>query len=131
MSKIRVLQAVNTSDYDNIQGRSCIDYWSDNATNNRDANYCRATDERGDEDNPIVGGHVIAVINGRPHIYITPILNNVNLTRDPAIFKVDTEDLAQVPTDDENAILADIENQKLVSALIELDRIDNLMGNNQ
>lgn len=123
-----VYQAVNTSEYDNINGMSCHEYWKRNNPHVKDSIcFCRATSEYGTEDDPIVGGHVIGLDNGEPHVYITPILNSVNKKNDPKIFNVDEVNLVQVPTDDEKAILSDKENQQIVRCLEELSKLKRLM----
>ena len=115
---VKVCQAVNTTNYDTINGDSCINYWNNNAPNDRQAILmCRATSGNDSEDDPIVGGHVIGINNHYPHVYIVPILRSVNTSGNPRIFSVEEEDLVQVPTNQENAILADRENQNLARIL--------------
>ncbi len=107
---IKVIQATNTEEYDQIDGNSCIRYWINNHPNGYDSSFCRATPKVGTQSDPIVGGHVIAIVDGAPHVYITPIRNSVNVKDDPLTFDVDPDDLVKVPENDERQLLADGEN---------------------
>ena len=53
----RVCNALNTSDYDMIDGMDCIDYWS--VSKNEKARYCRVSRKEETPDDKLVGGHVI------------------------------------------------------------------------
>ena len=110
---MRVIQAVNTSKFDDINGKSCIDYWRSQRPY-RDDSCCRATQKKAQGDDKIVGAHVIGYANGSPHVYITPILNSVNTSGSPFAFNVAEADLVQVPLQDERAILSDPDNKELL-----------------
>ena len=113
---MRVIQAVNTSKFDDINGKSCIDYWRSQRPY-RDDSCCRATKEKAQGDDKIVGGHVIGYANGFPHVYITPILSSVNKEHNIITFNVAEADLVQVPLQDERAILSDPDNKELLRRL--------------
>ena len=113
---MRVIQAVNTSNYDHINGRNCIDYWRSQRPYNR-SGYCRATNRLPQGTDSIVGGHVIGYENGFPHVYITPILSSVNTERNIITFNVVETDLVRVPLQDERAIMSDPENRELLRKL--------------
>lgn len=124
---IKVIQATNTEEYDQIDGNSCIRYWINNHPNGYDSSFCRATPKVGTQSDPIVGGHVIAIVDGAPHVYITPIRNSVNVKDDPKIFDVEQNDLVEVPEDDERNILADKENITRYTQLESIIRMSELM----
>ena len=127
MSKIKVCQAANTSDFDLINGISCLNYWQMKSPNLQEPIcYCRAKRKEGTADDPLVGGHVIGLIGGVPHIFITPILNSVNVSDEPRVFEVNMDDLVRVPNEDELAILADNENKKRTGCLQEILRMIEL-----
>ena len=118
MSKIKVIQAVNTSDYDQIDGLSCIKYWENNTPYRQESvRYCRATLHYATETDSLVGAHVIGIVDGQPHVYITPILSSVNTSNDPESFMVDTKDLVRIPLKDEQAILLDRANKMRILKL--------------
>lgn len=52
-------------------------------------------------------------------MFITPILDSVNKSDNPKIFEVDERDLVQVPSADEQVLLTDKDNQRLVEVLRE------------
>ena len=115
---IKVIQAVNTSDYDQIGGLNCIKFWEENTPGRTDSiAYCRATHCWATESDPLVGAHVIGIVNGEPHVYITPIKDSVNKSNKPGVFKVQLTDLVPVPKADEQKILKDKENQELLKCL--------------
>lgn len=122
---IKVIQAANTSSYDKIDECSCIEFWRNN-NSGRDSATCRATDEQGTQTDPIVGGHVIGIINNTPHVYIVPILNSVNVSEDPLTFDVDESDLVQVPSHDEQIILNDPQN-RIRKIMLNARRMKDLM----
>ena len=126
---MKVIQAVNTQDYDSIDGLSCIAYWKrENPYSADPIRYCRATLAPATPQDAIVGGHVIGIKNGTPHVYITPILNSVNASGNPEIFGVDERDLVRVPDEHEQAILADNDNRHKRSMLEEIERMNELMS---
>ncbi len=116
MIMMRVIQAVNTSNYDQINGRSCIDYWCTQRPFRR-SDYCRVTNKIPQGTDSIVGGHVLGYENGSPHVYITPILSSVNKEHRIITFNVTDTDLVRVPLADEKAILSDPENKELLRKL--------------
>ena len=122
---IKVIQAANTSSYDKIDECSCIEFWRNN-NSGRDSVTCRATDEQGTQTDPIVGGHVIAIFNNTPHVYIVPILNSVNVSDYPLTFDVDESDLVQVPFHDEQIILNDPQN-RIRKIMLNARRMKDLM----
>ena len=122
---IKVIQAVNTSEYDVINGCSCIEYWTKNKSG-RDSSTCRATGRQGTLNDSIVGGHVIGIINNIPHVYIVPILNSVNASDNPLMFDVEENDLLQVPCNDEQEILNDSMNRTR-KIMLNVRRVKNLM----
>ena len=122
---IKVIQAVNTSEYDVINGCSCIEYWTKNISG-RDSSTCRATGRQETLNDSIVGGHVIGIINNTPHVYIVPILNSVNVSEDPMTFDVDESDLVQVPFHDEQIILNDPQN-RIRKKMLNARRMKDLM----
>ena len=129
MSIIKVIQAVNTSNYDQIGGLSCIKYWENNTPNRHDSiSYCRATRSYITEDDQLVGAHVIGIVDDVPHVYITAIKDSVNKSNDPEIFDVDMADLVAVPTDHEQKILEDKDNQDLLKKLSLLMRMKDMTG---
>ena len=106
MSKIVVCNAANTSEFDKIGGKSCIKYWDEHTPNKTESiRFCRATYKYGTEEDPIIGGHVLAILGGKPRVFITPILKSYNTANDPKGFSVSTDDLVPVPAADEQAIL--------------------------
>ncbi len=124
---IKVIQATNTEEYDQIDGNSCIRYWINNHPNGYDITFCRATKKIGTQSDFIVGGHVIAIVDGTPHVYITPIRNSVNVKDRPKMFDVDPDDLVEVPEDDERNILADEENIIRYKCLDNIIKMNKLM----
>lgn len=125
---MRVIQAANTSEFDNIDGMSCIDYWDNNAPNKQETiRFCRATGDSGTEEDRIVGGHVLGFDGDVPHVYITPILSSVNTSENPLTFDVDVSDLIQVPIEDERAIIIMDENKKRLHMLSTMLRMKELM----
>lgn len=120
MSRIDVIQAENTNEFDRINGGTCIAYWRNNVPQSEDSfSYCRATHRYGTQSDILVGGHVIGIVDGMPHVFITPILDSVNKSDNPKIFEVDERDLVQVPSADEQVLLTDKDNQRLVEVLRE------------
>lgn len=125
---IKVIQAANTSDFDRINGESCITYWEENKPNNHEPiRFCRATLTPATIENDIVGGHVLAYVDDEPHVFITPILSSVNTSEDPMSFDVNDSDLVQVPIEDEEAILNMDENKKRLKMLSAILRMKELM----
>lgn len=120
MSKnmIKVFNAINTSDYDKIEGKDCIDYWDDNVIDRTyDRNVCRKSKEKASEDDIIVGAHVIGYKDQRLGVFIVPILKSYNGKKgnlEP--FCVDEDDLVRIPNrEDERKILLDKDNQQQIS----------------
>lgn len=107
----KVCNALNTTDYDQIDGLDCIDYWSEKR--NEPARFCRVSHKEGTPGNKLVGGHVITIDKGTPHVYIVPMLSSYNAMKEnlPAFF-VDDESLVEVPRDQEQKILSDPDNIK-------------------
>ncbi len=115
LSKLWVTNALNTSAYDKINGQSCIDYWR-SMLPGRDDKTCRATMGKAVGDDIIVGGHVISVYSKEPKVYITPILKSINKGNCKRLFLVDINDLVRVPIEQEEAILRDPDNVKLIES---------------
>ena len=106
MAKVLVCNALNTSDYDVIDGKDCITYWREKKHRLK-VTWCRACHNPNSDEDAIVGGHVMTVF-GTPHIYITPIHDSCNkLQKKLDAFPVDESDLVPVPKDQETAILND------------------------
>ena len=113
-----VCNALNTADYDKIEGKDCIDYWKEKKPGIK-VHICPACNKPlGDED--VVGGHVIDFLSSSPHVYITPLHDACNKRRgDLPFFKVKLGNLVQVPKDDEEKILAMHENIEEIKVKIE------------
>ena len=110
MSDIYVCNALNTEEYDKIEGKSCIDYWCEKTGGLWF--YCRACHSLIEPSNGIVGGHVIDFLSETPHIYITPIHDICNKRKgELPYFLVAENDLVRIPkADEEQKILNDEEN---------------------
>lgn len=110
MDKLVVCNALNTSPYDIIDGMSCLEYWQHHRPF-LNIQKCRACGKVGTEDNPIVGGHVISILGGERHVFITPIHEKCNLKRGKLFpFVVYASNLYPIPAEDEKRILADEDN---------------------
>ena len=105
----RVCNALNTSDYDMIDGMDCIDYWS--VSKNEKARYCRVSRKEETPDDKLVGGHVITFNALVPHVYIVPMLSSYNARKEKLeSFDVDENSLVRVPEEQERKILSDPAN---------------------
>lgn len=115
---IKVCNALNTSDYDEIEGMNCIDYWDEHVLNRTcDRDICRKSKNPASEDDIIVGAHVIGYKDQRLGVFIVPILKSYNGKKgnlEP--FCVDEDDLVRIPNrEDERKILLDKDNQQQIS----------------
>ena len=107
---MKVINALNTEQYDEIDNLSCIDYWRRHHPGGDDR-HCRACGCEVGEQNPIVGAHVMDVSIIDPHVYIVPLCKNCNDRRaDLPAFDTLQANLARVPAEMEQAILSDPEN---------------------
>lgn len=112
--KVTVCNAVNTSDYDIIDGKTCIEYWLDKRTLPVFCPVCHKQLKKEDA----VGGHVINLF-GKKHVFITPMHGACNSKKEKAaFFKVHEPDLVKIPKEDEQKILKDPENGRLLRLLI-------------
>ena len=106
--------ALNTSDYDTIEGQSCIDFWLSHK-NGRRIVLCPVCHDLLKK-SEAVGGHVIVFDGKDNYVCITPMHSDCNTKREKAgPFEVLEADLVRVPEEDEEAILADPDNKKLVT----------------
>ena len=110
MNAIYVCNALNTVDYDTIEGKPCIDYWCEKTSGLWF--YCRACHSWIEPSNPVVGGHVIDFLSETPHVYITPIHDRCNKQRETLpYFFVSPTDLVRIPNpEEEQKILSDEDN---------------------
>lgn len=124
MSTIWVCNALNTAEYDKIEGKPCIDYWLKKTSGLWF--YCRACRSMIEPNNNIVGGHVIDFLSGKPHVYITPIHDRCNKQQgNLPYFSVSENDLVRIPDSGiEAKILDDDANKKQIQEMRELYRRD-------
>lgn len=132
MSKnmIKVFNAINTSDYDKIEGKDCIDYWDDNVIDRTyDRNVCRKSKEKASEDDSIVGAHVIGYTSQGLGVFIVPMLkSNNNKKENLEPFEVEENDLVRIPNEeDERKILLDKENQEQIKEVFGSDTLLNFL----
>ena len=108
---IKVCNALNTSDYDEINGMDCLEYWAQEK--NEQPWICRCSGRIETKDDRLVGGHVISIDNYTPHVYIVPMLSSYNsMKNNLKAFNVDESSLVRVPADQERKILMDPANVK-------------------
>ena len=118
MAKKLVCNALNTSDYDVIEGMSCIDYWC-KTHNQSNAEICRACGKRAKDDDEIIGAHVMSLNETPRHVYVVPMHRSCN-SRQAGLgsFEVDEFNLSIVPANQEKKILNDPENVNLRADLL-------------
>lgn len=127
---IKVCNAINTSDYDKIEGKDCIDYWDEHAIHRTcDRDICRKSKEKASEDDSIVGAHVIGYTSQGLRVFIVPILKSFNDKKgnlEP--FEVEENDLVRIPNEeDERKILLDKENQEQIKEVFGSDTLLNFL----